>query len=182
MTDGLEERPGHGGPGPGENPGDLPTIGASTAVILRLFLGSPATPRDAWDVTQETGLDARTVYPVIARMRGVRWLVAAHADPDDRPARTCYTMPPAAAARARQRLAEMAAEYDTMSWARLEGTSWRLIGVRLGYNSSQAVIARYEALARALGHVPGTDRLPAVSRVRLWAACSRAAPRRRAAA
>lgn len=128
-------------------------IGTETAVVLRLFLDDPGTPRADWEVARSTGLDVVAVERIMGNLARPGWIKAEPADGNLLASRR-YAMPPAGVAAARRQLAEMAAERKRIEDCRADGITWAMTAERLGYNSGAAAQARHQALARALEILP----------------------------
>jgi DNA-binding PadR family transcriptional regulator len=127
-----------------------PEISAETAEVLRVFLGDPHTPRDAWGVAEAAGLRRVRADRIIDSLSRAGWVVPELVHGTGGPLRRRYTMPSTGVAAARRQVAELAAEYRLISDNRAGGASWQLIAGRLGHESAQAAMARYGALARML--------------------------------
>lgn len=83
----------------------------NVAEVLRVFLDDIAEPRYGFELMQRTGLSSGTLYPILARLEGARWLISQREDVDptqaQRPVRRLYRITAHGAQTARLELAAL---------------------------------------------------------------------------
>ncbi|HEX2818632.1 MAG TPA: helix-turn-helix transcriptional regulator [Streptosporangiaceae bacterium] len=85
--------------------------------VLRAMLEDAAVPRYGLEISKQAGLEAGTLYPVMARLEGVGWLESSWEDPavsisDGRPRRRYYQLTKDGAEQARLALAEISSRRE----------------------------------------------------------------------
>ena len=89
----------------------MPKVQITVAVarVLREFLSEPTTGRYGYDLMQSTSFPSGKLYPILARLVAVGWLVREREEVDPvtagRPARLYYRLTPDGAEAARRELA-----------------------------------------------------------------------------
>jgi len=73
-----------------------PRITTALAKVLRAFLDDPSVPRYGFDLMRGTRLPSGTLYPILARLERMGWVVSQNEDVDPvvegRPARRFYRL------------------------------------------------------------------------------------------
>jgi len=87
-----------------------PRFSPQTAAVLGELVRSPSRWRYGYDLMKSTGMQAGTLYPILARLAGFGWLEAAwdESTPVGRPPRQNYRLTPAGHAGARDMIARAA--------------------------------------------------------------------------
>jgi DNA-binding PadR family transcriptional regulator len=81
-----------------------------TQLVLRALLAEPASPCYGLQLCEETGLPSGTIYPIVARLEQLAWVVSSWEDPAEhvvqgRPRRRYYRLTDDGAEQARDALA-----------------------------------------------------------------------------
>ncbi|HEU5473663.1 MAG TPA: helix-turn-helix transcriptional regulator [Actinophytocola sp.] len=89
-------------------------ITVAVAKVLRAFLEDPAQPRYGYELMRVTGFPSGKLYPILAKLQAVGWLVREREDIDPsmagRPARRLYRLSPEGTRAAREELTTLSAE------------------------------------------------------------------------
>lgn len=93
--------------------------------VLNVFLEDPGENRYGLEVMRETGLQSGTLYPILARLERVGWLVSEKEpiDParEGRPARRYYRLTPEGLVNARQARAALYEQLRSLAGPRMSG-------------------------------------------------------------
>jgi PadR family transcriptional regulator, regulatory protein PadR len=87
-----------------------PRMTLQTQLVLRALLAEPAAEHYGLQLCAETGLPSGTIYPIVARLEQLGWVVSSWEDPvqhitEGRPRRRYYRFTEDGAAQARDALA-----------------------------------------------------------------------------
>jgi PadR family transcriptional regulator, regulatory protein PadR len=87
-----------------------PRMTLQTQLVLRAMLAEPAAEHYGLQLCEETGLPSGTIYPIVARLEQLGWIVSSWEDPvqhiaEGRPRRRYYRFTDEGAAQAREALA-----------------------------------------------------------------------------
>src|SRR5438552_13492507 len=102
----------------------LPNTSPQTLSVLALVLESPRSWQYGYALSQVTGLEAGTLYPILLRLADQGWLETGWAEPQQpgRPPRHTYRLAGARARTARTKLAEAAPVRMTRRLAAVPGS------------------------------------------------------------
>lgn len=85
------------------------------AKVLKIFLEDPSQPRYGFELMRFTGLASGSLYPMLARLEGAKWLTRGKENIDPRaagrPPRLNYTITGDAVMAARLQLAALSDQY-----------------------------------------------------------------------
>lgn len=89
-------------------------ITVAVAKVLRAFLEDPAHPRYGYELMRVTGFPSGKLYPILAKLQAVGWLIREREDIDTsvagRPARSMYRLSQEGTRAAQEELAALSAE------------------------------------------------------------------------
>jgi DNA-binding PadR family transcriptional regulator len=98
-----------------------PRITGPTLKVLGAFLASPTEEMSGAEITRATKLASGTLYPILFRLEGAKWLESRWESEDPaqlgRPRRRFYRITAVGAAKARLTFDELAPAFGRSAWA-----------------------------------------------------------------